>query len=304
MSKKLSYPLRLGGGLLLCAVATLAYEPAAKADTFQESLANASQLMAQNRLREALRAYQEAYAMQQVPSLFLYMARLRLQLGEGKEALEDYRRFLIAVPSPEPAQQKEAEQQIARLSAMSEPPVQAPTYNVPYSTVPNGLMPPMTPQQLDMLLTAHSENSERARLSRRNAGLIAGGSVLMSLGYIAAFSTGITFLSESNSGPYYGSSSSSSSSSPSKSQWTAANALLVVPIIGPVFGGLVYPQVWWTLPWIIVDGAAQIGGLAMIIMGAKSNHRLGMSKKLGLADLTVIPNASPAFAGLTVGGRF
>jgi hypothetical protein len=131
-----------------------------------------------------------------------------------------------------------------------------------------------------------------------------GGSVLFGLGYAAAFFTGTMMLGlgACNNSSSYSYDSSYNYNPAAKTQCQAANGMLLVPVVGPVIGGLITPSVYWTVPWLFVDAAAQIGGVAMMIMAAKSNSALG--KKGPLTALQVLPKLSPSSAGVTLAGRF
>lgn len=272
--------------LALAVLATLVDPAAAQADEYHDHLARAGELVRVNHLRDALKEYQDAYAIEQPPGLLLAMARLHMQLGDGPEALDSYRRFQLAEPNPEPAILQETEAALARLTLRYEPrPVATPGDSV---------------ARLEALLLARTGNSESDRLRSRNTSLMVGGSVLFGLGYAAAFLTGSLTLGlggchgDSYGYPYY--------TSTSNAPCVAANSLLLVPIAGPVIGGLVQPSAGWTIPWVFVDGAAQIGGLAMMIMAAKSNHAL--SQKHPMANLQLLPFSSPQQSGITLAGRF
>ncbi|HRI53930.1 MAG TPA: hypothetical protein PLW65_27515, partial [Pseudomonadota bacterium] len=98
----------LCGGLAL-ALMTVLDPPLASADEYGDHLARADQLAHANNYRGALAELKAAYAIEQAPMLLLSMARLHAQLGDGREALDAYRRFKVAVPSAEPELQKEAD---------------------------------------------------------------------------------------------------------------------------------------------------------------------------------------------------
>lgn len=283
----------LCGGFVLALLTTLTAPSTAHADEYQDHLARASQLAQNNHYRDALTEFKAAYAIEQVPTLLLSIARLHAQLGDGREALDAYRRFKVAVPSPEPEIQKETDAAIASLGAVYEAREARPAADSAASLA-----------RLEALLLSNSTGSETARLRRRNTSLMAGGSVLFGLGYAASFLTGSLSLGLGVCNVRnYDYSSSYSSSTSSNSQCVAANALLLVPVAGPIVSSLVWStNVAWSIPWTFVDGAAQIGGLAMMILAAKSNHAL--ATKGALANLRLLPYSTPTQAGLSVAGRF
>lgn len=286
----------LCSGFVLALLTTLIAPSAVHADEYQDHLARASQLAQNHHYRDALTEFKAAYAIEQVPTLLLSIARLHTQLGDGREALDAYRRFKVAVPSPEPELQKETDAAIASLGAVYE--AREPRESRPAADTATSLA------RLEALLLSNSTRSETDRLRRRNTSLMAGGSVLFGLGYAASFLTGSLSLGLGTCNTRnYDYSSSSSSSTSSNSQCVAANALLLVPVAGPIVSSLVWStNVAWSIPWTFVDGAAQIGGLTMMILAAKSNHAL--AAKGALANLRLLPYSTPTQAGLTVAGRF
>ncbi len=276
--------------------------PAAHASEYQEQMAKGKHLTAQHDYREALKAYQAAYAIQQDSSLLIQMARLHMQLGEGREALDTYRRFLVAVPDADSALRQEAEQQIARLRALLEPPP-PPSMQLPSPAAPITAMstPPFTPEQFATYLSVASEHSERARIKRRNTGLMVGGSVMFGVSYLAAFLSGTLLFGDNYHCSTY-TYSGQSGYYTDNNNCKIATGFLLVPGIGPIISGLVTPSVYWSIPWIFVDGAAQLGGLAMMIIAAHSNHTL--SKKTGIANLSILPHTSATSSGIAIAGRF
>lgn len=278
----------LCGGLAL-ALMTVLDPPLASADEYGDHLARADQLAHANNYRGALAELKAAYAIEQAPMLLLSMARLHAQLGDGREALDAYRRFKVAVPSAEPELQKEADAAVANLGAIYEPRPAA-----------DGAT---TLARLETLLLGNNARTETDRLRRRNTGLLAGGSVLFSLGYAAAFFTGSLTWGLGGCDSYrYGSTSYLPYGKSTNQQCAAANALLLLPIAGPVVSSLVWSSnLAWSIPWTFVGGAAQLGGLAMMIIGGKSNSALTRGP---LASVRLLPYSTGAQAGLTVAGRF
>jgi hypothetical protein len=77
---------------------------------------------------------------------------------------------------------------------------------------------------------------------------------------------------------------------------------LLIPIAGPFISGLMMPSVYWTVPWILVDGAAQVAGLAMAIVGATHKKRVAV---IGMDDrLRITPYATADGGGISAIGRF
>jgi hypothetical protein len=127
----------------------------------------------------------------------------------------------------------------------------------------------------------------------RRSGLIAGGIVLLSVGYTPALIMG--GLMSVLDGP------------------SGIGTSLFLPVAGPFLSGLCAlsrcdnnflgssgGQVWaWT--WMLVDGSAQIAGLAMIIAGARSRSGSGQSF---LERVHILPYSTQSGGGVTVSGRF
>ena len=59
-------------------------------------------------------------------------------------------------------------------------------------------------------------------------------------------------------------------SSASRDLVGAVGGTLLVPIAGPFVSGVLSASYQWAAPWILIDGAAQIAGLAMLVSGARS----------------------------------
>ncbi|MBL9003979.1 MAG: hypothetical protein JNJ46_07015 [Myxococcales bacterium] len=127
----------------------------------------------------------------------------------------------------------------------------------------------------------------------RRSGLIAGGIVLLSVGYAPALIMG--GLMTMFEGP------------------STLGSSLFLPVAGPFLSGFCAlsrcdgdflgssgQQIWaWT--WMMLDGAAQVAGLAMIIAGARS--RPGNSPSL-LERVHILPYSTQQGGGVTVSGRF
>jgi hypothetical protein len=74
---------------------------------------------------------------------------------------------------------------------------------------------------------------------------------------------------------------------------------LLLPVVGPFISALLVREAVWSLPWIL-DGIAQVAGLAMIISAARNREKVPVFGE----RLTVVPFADPRGAGLAAFGRF
>ena len=95
------------------APATLAGDAQVEA-SYHDQLLRAQELARQGRRSEALALFQAAYALRQEPGLLLEIARLQHGLGLGAEAIDHYRRYLIADPAAPAAFREEAARAIAQ----------------------------------------------------------------------------------------------------------------------------------------------------------------------------------------------
>ncbi len=249
-------------------------------DEFAAHCDRATQFEQNDQYSKALEELEAAYAIKQPPSLLYSIARVQRRLGNTAAALDYYQRFLTAESNPAPEMKTQVEREIAQLKHLlgrdtpPPPPVMA-QQQVPRAALEN-------PYGGDLrLMPVRYE-------TRHDRGLIGGGAGLLAAAYTGAVVTGSLFLSF-NSGD---------SSSSSLSQ--AAAGTLLIPVLGPFLSGLLNLSAAWSLPWILVDGAAQVGGLAMIIVGARTNTRVPIYGQ----NIRVTPFAFAGGGGLVVGGKF
>ena len=75
-----------------------------------------------------------------------------------------------------------------------------------------------------------------------------------------------------------------------------------MPVAGPFLSATLIREVYWSLPWAIVDGLAQVSGLTLTILGARDKRKVPVL----LESLSVGPMVTPGGdgRGLVVGGRF
>lgn len=252
--------------------------PARADDDFQTHYAEAQTLTAAEDYAGALKELEAAYRLKQPPRLLYEMARAHQKLGDGKQALELYRKYLVAEPSPDPIVKADVDAELKLLVSFAPPPLPPPAPVVVQPPAPSERLPPFH------------------YVVQHDRGLIGGGISLLATGYAAAFISGTIFAS--SGGANY--SGSSSGYSDPNGNLAAAGGTLIIPIVGPFIGSLVYRTTYWSLPWSLIDGAAQVAGLAMIIAGARVKHRVPVfSDRLRLS-----PFASATGGGILASGRF
>lgn len=253
----------------LLVVTTLVAAPArAEDDSFSDHYERAQAFTQTSEHAAALHELEAAYALRQLPKLLREMALCHRRLGHTKEALDYDRRYLTADPSLEPAVKSEILGEIAELRALEEPAVAS-------------RLDLVRPSDGRLMVPVHYE-------MRSHGGLISGGASLLATGCTAAFISGVIFAALSSSGDS------------SNGSISAAGGTLLIPVAGPFISALVYRQAFWSLPWVFVDGAAQVAGLAMIIVGARTKHRVPV-----LGDkLSFAPYAGSSGGGLVASGQF
>jgi hypothetical protein len=263
--------------LLLIALLTVAGGRAWAEETFSDHYDRAVAFAQNDQHSEALKELQAAYAIRQLPKLLYEMARAHHRLGNGKEAVDHYQRFLIADPTPDPAMKADAEAQLVALKRFLPPPT--PVQAQPSFALPPGYAP-------DMRLAPIRYEW------RHHRGMVGWGLALLNTAYAAALFTGISFATIGRSG--FGNNNDPAG------DISAAGGTLIIPVVGPFISALVYRHVAWSLPFVLVDGAAQVAGLALTIVGARKKHKVAV-----LADnFRVAPYGTGDGGGLVVSGKF
>lgn len=262
----------------------VAGEPAAApcpiADEVSVRRARAQELAEGQHYREALVELQAAYALRQEPLLLLEQGRMFSRLGQVPDALDAYSRYLAAEPNPPAEARREATTEIARLSAW---------------LTPSAVQRPLPPGLRAVPSAGPTLPLQPVRYERRaSGGLIGGGIAILSAGYTPAL-----LFASMGTGLFSGSGSKSTLR-------TAVGWSLAVPVAGPFLSALLSLGdtrtfgASWIVPWVLLDGAAQVAGLAMIIGGARSKREVPV---LGL-NLKVMPYSQPGGGGVAVLGRF
>ena len=277
--------------------------PGALDAEFEQHLTRAADLTRTERYAEALGAWDAAYKLRQRPSLLLEIARAHRCLGNAQEASKAYRRYLTAEPNPPADARTEAEQSLSQLERLLNPGA--------HGTAASAGIPPLPPNTVygkierDGFVGVLPMRLE-PRPDRR---MFAAGWTLLSLGYTAAFISGMT----------YGITGSTSNSSRYDSGFQASAWTLLVPVLGPFLSGVLAPAMssapdrraaglTWSLPWMLVDGVVQVAGLGLTIASYRHKRLVPILAPLrGGGDrpqLSLRPYAGPLGGGLTMGGMF
>lgn len=220
--------------LVLCCLALFAARPA-RAQSDDVPRDQAEVLYQAGQYADALKAYEAAYARRQSPRLLYLIARTHQRLGHVEEAVSHYRRFLAAEPDAPAALSADAEAQLSHLARLQ--PL---------------LVPAASPAPLQPALTE----------TRRSKPLIAAGLPLLIGAYVAAVGAGSFYVGEyifqaGGEGARHN---------------QVEGGMLFIPIVGPFISGLIHVDAVWTSCWIFVDGAAQVAGLTLTILGYKGKR--------------------------------
>jgi tetratricopeptide (TPR) repeat protein len=102
----------------------------AAGDSFEHEYAAAMSLYEAGKYDDALRAFEAAYQVKQLPGLLFNMAQAHRKLGHAKEALSAYQRYLAASPSLDPSLRSKVESYISQMQALLGTTPQVPTPEV------------------------------------------------------------------------------------------------------------------------------------------------------------------------------
>src|SRR5581483_3869749 len=127
--------------------------------------------------------------------------------------------------------------------------------------------------------------------------MIAGGAALLATSYLAASISASIFVGLNGSdGPC----NAGSGTNNTCLNYQTAGGVLFIPLLGPFISAGGAGNASWSVPWAMVDGMAQIAGLAMIIAGVRNKHKVPVyGDRINLA-----PTASATSAGVSLTGRF
>lgn len=295
------YPARSRPQRNLTLVAPLAFAwllgalPAHAEDKYQVHVKRGSELVRTEEYATALGQFEAAYALRQSTALLYQIARCHHRLGNTTEARGFYRRYLNAAPNIDAHQRREIQDSLRQLgeagesSATGTPPSRG--SRLVASTNPNvwsigkgnpRLANDSTEQNRAEALAGwpkeprirnsasnsdDDDDSDNQRLvpsqrrtRSRSPGMVVGGSILWVAAYIPAVVMGSMVLVGTALAP----------SSASRDFVGAVGGTLLIPIAGPFVSGGLSLSYQWAAPWILIDGAAQIAGFAMLVSGSRS----------------------------------
>jgi hypothetical protein len=75
---------------------------------------------------------------------------------------------------------------------------------------------------------------------------------------------------------------------------------LAVPVAGPFLGALAWREPGWSASWVLLDGTAQVGGLAMMILAATHPRTVPVYGEA----FQLVPFGGPGTRGLQAIGHF
>jgi hypothetical protein len=253
---------------------------AARADEYQDHVDRATALAQEEHYKDALVELDAAYALRQSPRLLYLIAQTKQRLGRVQEALAGYERFLAANDGAEPSSRADAKAQIAALRRIL--------------ALPERERAP-----------ANEWGAEKPPVEVRwdkkpSPGLMAGGAVLFGAAYLGAVVTATIVHLPGHGNDQacqsgYGGSNTCPDGSIGAAAWT-----LLVPVAGPFVSSIVYHAPTWAVTWTLIDGAAQVGGVAMMAYAVKHPKNVPVYA----SKLLLLPYAGMGAAGLRAVGRF
>ncbi len=247
---------KLGIALLLSLSVFAAND--ARADEFSEHQRLGAEYLQNQKYLLALQELQAAYKIQQRPLLMYYIARCYHHMGQRREAIEYYDRYIVSETDPE--RRVNAQRYIDELGGAG-----------PAGVASEG---PVT---------------RTPEASRGRPGMVIAGATLFGLAYGSALLVGTLGLIGTDA---------LSQSGFRQSDINLAQAsfgTLLVPIGGPVISGLIVRSAEWSLPWMMLNVPAQIVGVALMSSGAQS--RKSQAPKLTLLPSFSGTTASLTLAG-------
>lgn len=155
---------------------------------------------------------------------------------------------------------------------------------------------------LSLLCAPFSVRAEEAPLRPRPPGrtLRNAGVATFVSAYATAYIAGILFVSFDLDARQGGRSGLDSGSR--RGDLGVGAGMLLIPVVGPVLSAATYREPAWAIPWAIIDGSAQLAGLAMMIAGGSLEARA--RKGRWPQGLRLLPYGGAGASGLALSGRF
>jgi hypothetical protein len=122
--------------------------------------------------------------------------------------------------------------------------------------------------------------------------------VLFGSGYLGAVVSGSIFLTSSADCHVYYSYPGVTPCGEGNQQVSAGT--LLIPIIGPFIAAFAYRDPTWSTSWPLIDGVAQVGGLAMMVYAARHPRKVPVIAQ----RIRVLPYSTKTGGGLTAMGTF
>ena len=116
--RSLRSALATSGLLGILATATAAPPPPAPSTSFQQHYEAAVRLFLSEHYPEALKEFEAAYAVRQLPRLLINIGTTHRKLGEAKAALSAYEAYLRIEPNPDPEVKKKLDEALSQVHTM------------------------------------------------------------------------------------------------------------------------------------------------------------------------------------------
>lgn len=154
--------------------------------------------------------------------------------------------------------------------------------------------PPPQPAYQQPVYAQPAQPAQPRTVTRPNIGLIVSGSVLLGVGWVTNFITGLP----AGDDPF---------TSGSEPEWDAFRVTSLIPVAGPWIQLGVKPtafsQDYWA-PWLIINGLMQVSGVTMLIIGASTSRTETVAAAEPNFRMAFVPQLGPVRAGGALIGSF
>ena len=255
---------------------------------FTAAVAEARRLYREVRYEEALRAFQTAQTLEQLPWLHLELARTYRRLGQTEDALASYRQFLALDPNPIVELRNEADQAIRQLTGL------------PAMVIP---APQRATSEADLL-------AAQGRFTP-HPGMRGAGWLLLSAGYatsaLVGILAGLHWAAETQTERPASITGYSMVIPVAGSLVSATMAVFATTSRGAVSNGsgidpTTYYTLSWSLPVLLLGAGTQITGLALLYASYSPKYRLPRPLLGDLRTPQITPYATSGGAGLSLSG--